>query len=229
MNEPASPTPGQQEQLNAYFQSQAPFWKEIYSSGDVYARIHQARHQAALAWIESLALPGARVLDVGCGAGYMSVELARRGFAVHAIDSTQAMLEQAQQYAEASGVTLSLSTGDVTALSFDDRAFDLVIALGVIPWLEHPVQAIGEIARVTRPGGHVILSADNHIRLNALLDPLLNPLLVPLKRRLKLGLHRAGLRHLSSRDVGAASHSRRYINRSLAGAGLIPSRSRMLG
>jgi 2-polyprenyl-3-methyl-5-hydroxy-6-metoxy-1,4-benzoquinol methylase len=226
----ATPSPGQQEQLNAYFQSQASFWKEIYTSTEVYARIHQYRHEAALTWIASLALsPGAKVLEIGCGAGFMAIELAQRGFRVDGIDSSEAMLEQARQHAEASEVALSLSAGDVIALAFDDDSFDLVVALGVIPWLEHPGRAIREMARVTRPGGHVVFSADNRIRLTALLDPLLNPLLAPLKKNVKRALDRVGLRLLSSKDIGAAFHSRRFIDRAVARAGLALSRSKTLG
>lgn len=230
MKKHPEPPVGQQEQVNAYFQSQASFWKDIYTTGDVVARIYQHRHETALAWIDGLALsPGSRVLEVGCGAGFMSIELARRGLRVDAIDSTEVMLEQARQHAEASGVTLSLNIGDATALSFDENSFDLIVALGVIPWLEHPELALQEMARVTKPGGHVVFSADNRVRLNALLDPLLNPLLAPLKRGVKLVLDRARLRRLSSKDIGATLHSRRFINDAVKRGGLRVSKSKTLG
>ena len=216
--------------MNAYFQSQSSFWRDVYTGSDVYARIHQHRHAAALSWIDSLSLaPGSRVLEIGCGAGFMSIALAQRGLHVQAIDSTEAMLEQARRNAEASGVTLSLEIGNATSLASSDDSFDLVVAMGVIPWLEQPALAIQEMARVTRPGGHIVFSADNRIRLNALLDPLLNPALVPLKRLVKTALHRFGLRHLSSRDVGATFHSRRFIDKAVTRAGLSKTRSKTLG
>lgn len=230
MNKLPDPPAGQQDQVNAYFQSQVSFWRDIYTTDDVASRIYQHRHEIALDWIDGLALPpGSRVLEVGCGAGFMSIELARRGSRVDAIDSTEGMLEQARRHAEAAGVTLSLSIADVTALSFDDDAFDLVVALGVIPWLEQPELALQEMARVTKLGGHVIFSADNRMRLNALVDPLLNPLVVPVKRGIKFVLDRTGLRRLSSKDVGATLHSRRFINKAVSRAGLSRSKSKTLG
>jgi ubiquinone/menaquinone biosynthesis C-methylase UbiE len=228
----AIPSLKQQKQVNAYFQAESTFWKEVYSSSDVYAQIHQLRHVTALTWIDSLTLePGARVLEIGCGAGFMAIALAQRGLRVQAIDSTEAMIEQAQQNAQASGgaKSLSLGIGDVSALAFDDASFDLVIALGVIPWLERPELAIREMARVTKPGGHIIFTADNRARLNALLDPLLHPLLVPLKQRVKGALVRVGVRQLSSRDVGATSHSRRFIDQALMQANLAKTKSKTLG
>ncbi len=232
MKKLAVPSLGQREQVNAYFQSQSSFWKNIYTSSGVYAQIHQDRHAAALAWIDGLALaPGAQALEIGCGAGFMAIELARRGLRVQAIDSIEVMIEQAHQNMEASGIAglLSLSIGDASALTFSDDAFDLVVALGVIPWLEQPELAIQEMARVTKPGGHIIFSADNRIRLNALLDPLLNPLLVPLKRSVKAALDRVGLRRLTSKDIGATFHSRRFIDRAVMHAGLAKTTSKTVG
>src|SRR5947209_5082596 len=104
---------------------------------------------AVLDWIDSLApAPGSQVLEIGCGAGVMAVSLAQRGFCVHAIDSAEAMVELARQHATESGTseTLSLSVGDVYALAFEDEAFDLVIAIGVIPWLEQAELAMQEMA-----------------------------------------------------------------------------------
>jgi ubiquinone/menaquinone biosynthesis C-methylase UbiE len=228
----AIPSLKQQKQVNAYFQAESTFWKEVYSSSDVYAQIHQLRHVTALTWIDSLTLaPGSSVLEIGCGAGFMAIALAQKGLRVQAIDSTEAMIAQAQQNAQGIGGTesLSLGIGDVSALAFDDASFDLVVALGVIPWLEMPELALQEMARVTKPGGHIIFTADNRARLNALLDPVLNPLLVPLKQRVKGGLVRVRVRQLSSRDVGATSHSRRFIDQALTRANLDKTKSKTLG
>ncbi len=222
----------QQEQVNAYFQSQSLYWKDIYTANDVYAEIHRDRYRVVLDWIDSLALaPGSQVLEIGCGAGFMAIALAQRGFRVHAIDSTDAMIEQARRHAEQVEVTnlLSLSIGDTSALTFKDESFDLVLAIGVIPWIEQAELAMQEMARVTRSGGYVLLTADNQVRLNNLLDPWLNPLLPPLKWRVKKVLDRVGLRRQSLQDVGATAHSRRFIDKALAHAELRKMRSLTLG
>src|SRR5262249_33853133 len=129
------------------------------------------------------------------GAGFLSVALAQRGLRVHAIDSAETMIELTRQQAAESGVTdlLSVGAGDVYALAFKDDSFDLVVALGVIPWLERPELAIGEMARVSRPGGHITLTVDNRSALMYLLDPWMNPALAPLKRIIKSVLERIGI------------------------------------
>ena len=215
----------QQEKVNAYFQSRTSFWKDIYGSGGVFAETIRDRHAAALNWVDSLALaPGSRVLEVGCGAGFLSIALAQRGLRVHAIDSVEAMVEQARRHAAEAGVadSLCLEVGDVYALGFQDESFDLVIALGVILWLEQPELAIQEMARVTRQGGYVILSTANRTGLPSLIDPWLNPAIVSLKRGVKNLLERTGLRHRPSEEPPSKTyHYRRFIDKALARAELV--------
>jgi len=77
---------------------------------------------------------------------------------------------------------ITVSEGDVHSLGFADGTRDLVVALGVLPFLHSPAVALKEIARVLRPGGRLLLSSDNPYRLTHLVDPRLTPLLAPGKR-----------------------------------------------
>ncbi|HEX6553388.1 MAG TPA: class I SAM-dependent methyltransferase, partial [Ktedonobacteraceae bacterium] len=142
---------------------------------------------------------------------------AQRGLRVHAIDPVAAMVELARRHAVEAGVAgaLSVDIGDVYGLAFEDGSFDLVVALGVIPWLERAEQAIHEMARVTRPGGYVILTADNRLRLIHILDPWLNPALSPLKQSAKSALVRLGLRRRLPNKINPALHDRRFIDKTL--------------
>src|SRR5947209_5504643 len=85
----AVPDLQQQEKVKAYFQSRTSFWKDIYASDDVQGQIYRERQAAVLDWIDSLACaPDPCALEIGCGVGFLTVALARRGFRVHAIDSS---------------------------------------------------------------------------------------------------------------------------------------------
>jgi ubiquinone/menaquinone biosynthesis C-methylase UbiE len=232
MSRPATANRRQQEQVNAYFHSQSSYWKDIYSGGKVQGEIYRDRQAAVLAWLEELSPgPEARVLEIGCGAGMLAVTLALRGLCVHAIDSTEAMIEQARRHAEESGVIelLSLTVGDVCDLDFADASFDLVIAIGVIPWLAQPELAIREMARVIRQGGHVILTADNRSRLIYVFDPLMNPTLAALRKRVKNLLKRVKLIQLSPGATRETLHDSREIDKFLASAELVKTRGMTLG
>src|SRR5947209_17442451 len=122
MNRPAVSPDQEQEKVNAHFRSHSSFWRDIYSSGGMQAEFLRTRHAAALALVDDLALAsGARVLEIGCGAGFMSIALAQRGLRVHAIDSVEAMVEQARQNTTEAGFgdMISLGVGDACSLPFE--------------------------------------------------------------------------------------------------------------
>lgn len=186
-----------QNKVNAYFQTRVSKWKNIYARATLRGEIYRARHAVVLDWIDGLALkPGARLLEIGCGAGFLSIALAKRGFRVNAIDSVESMIEQARLHAAEmieNTSLLSLDVGDVNAMAFEDNSFDLVVGVGVIPWLERPELAMQEVARVTKPNGYVILTTDNRAGMISLLDPVHNPMLTSLKQGLNKVL--GSLRH----------------------------------
>lgn len=205
----------QQSDVGAYFQAESSYWQEVYTIPGVQPKLIRDRHTLVLDWVAGLALPpGSRVLEVGCGAGFMSIALARLGLQVCAIDSVAAMVELACRNAEESGVSSNLScgVGDAYSLEFDDASFDLVLAIGLIPWLEEAEQAIQEMARVTKPGGYIILTTANRAGLAYFLDPLMCPLLRPIKLYLKNVLVRLGL-HSNSPTL--IFHGSRNIDRAL--------------
>jgi len=228
----ADPSLQRQEKIKRYFQSQSDFWKEIYESDGVYAEIHRTRFATVLSWIDSLRLTtDSKVREIGCGAGLLSVALAQRGLHVEAIDSVEDMVEQARRHATASGTAelLCVNLGDVYALPFENNTFDLVIAIGVIPWLEEPELAVQEMARVTKSAGYLMFTTDNRARLNIALDPWLNPALVPLKQGVKNLFDRVGLRRTSLDDMRSTSHSMRFIDLTLKRFELVKTRSATLG
>jgi SAM-dependent methyltransferase len=97
----------------------------------------------------------ARVLEAGCGTGYMSKVLAERyGWRMTPLDLGREGLEYARGY----GVS-RLVQGDVTALPFQDAAFDGLVSMDVIVHLPRGVErrAFEEFARVLKPGGLLAL------------------------------------------------------------------------
>src|SRR5262249_12943227 len=137
-------------------------------------------------------------------------------------------VELARRHATDAGVTsrLFVELGDVHALAFEDNSFDLVVALGVIPWVERPGLAMQEIARVTRPGGYVILTTDNWAGLIGFLDIVHNPMLKPLKQGINKVLRAVGLHY---RVPVVTSQSCRKTDKTLASMKLDKVRSKTLG
>jgi SAM-dependent methyltransferase len=108
--------------------------------------------------VAAVAPDGARVLEVGCGPGRLSILLARRhGLEVTGLDLDPAMVERARTNAARSAQQHrrepSFLVGDVASLAFPDRSFDLVVStLSMHHWAD-PTAGLAEIGRVLRPGG----------------------------------------------------------------------------
>ena len=97
----------------------------------------------------------APVLDVGCGTGRWLRRYSARGLRAVGVDATEGMLQRAA----ASGLKCPLVVGLAQSLPFDNSSFDLVSAVTVIQHIPPADQgdALKEMARVLRPGGHLLL------------------------------------------------------------------------
>jgi 2-polyprenyl-3-methyl-5-hydroxy-6-metoxy-1,4-benzoquinol methylase len=98
---------------------------------------------------------GLDLLDVGCGPGTITVDLAARVAPgrVVGLDVSAAPLAEARELAERTGTAVTFVQGDVYALAEPDDSFDVVHAHQVLQHLADPVAALREMARVCRPGG----------------------------------------------------------------------------
>lgn len=122
------------------------------------ARYHHSRRHA----IDQVlgGCPGGDLLDVGCGPGMMVRHLldTRPGeFRITACDQSPAMIDAV---AARAGSEVRLSVGDIQELPFTDRRFDVVLAMGVLEYTDATL-ALHEVARVTRPGGLVVVTMLN--------------------------------------------------------------------
>ncbi|MGY1837055.1 methyltransferase domain-containing protein [Blastococcus sp. SYSU DS0510] len=101
--------------------------------------------------------PGLDLLDVGCGPGTITVDLAARVAPgrVLGLDLSADPLDEARTAADRAGVEVTFAVGDVYALDLPDASFDVVHAHQVLQHLTAPVAALREMARVCRPGGLV--------------------------------------------------------------------------
>jgi SAM-dependent methyltransferase len=101
---------------------------------------------------------GERVLDVGCGAGHTALAFAPRVERVDALDLTETMLEQTRKAAGERGLgNVHTQRGDVEAIPFADRDFDLVTCRLCAHHFKNPGRALAEIARVLKPSGLLLL------------------------------------------------------------------------
>jgi ubiquinone/menaquinone biosynthesis C-methylase UbiE len=103
--------------------------------------------------------PGARAIDVGCGLGDDARALSRlvgEHGEVVGVDSSTALLKRAQARCEAEDGPVKFVVADAHELPFDAGTFDAARTERTLQHLEDPARVVGELARVTRPGGVVL-------------------------------------------------------------------------
>lgn len=191
----------EQQLISSHFEKLASEWAEIYQRRGLNEFFFQERLRVVLDMAGRIGLPSpsqTRVLDIGCGAGFGTLALAKMGYTVDAIDPVQAMVDATRERARQGGQERRVRStlGDVRALCFPDETFGLVVAIGVLDWLSSVEQPLQEMCRVLRPGGHLIVTVGNRWGLRQFLQPLSNPILRPAKEFVRQLLRRGPRAHL---------------------------------
>ncbi len=107
-------------------------------------------------------LPYGRVLELGAGTGFFSLNLKLAGLVdeVHVSDLSPGMVEAAKQNAERLGFTIEGRVADAEALPYEDDSFDLVVGHAVIHHIPDVEAALREVVRVLRPGGRFVIAGE---------------------------------------------------------------------
>jgi ubiquinone/menaquinone biosynthesis C-methylase UbiE len=148
------------QQVAAHWNRRAPHFDEDFGHS-----IRTPAERAAWDRIFALVLSGRSALDaldVGCGTGFLSFELAARGHRVTGVDFAAAMIAEARRKAGGHAAAVRFEEADAEQLPFAPASFDLVISRHVLWTLPHPEAAIDEWARVLRTGGRLVI-VDSHL------------------------------------------------------------------
>lgn len=125
-----------------------------------WAAVYDAQHNPVVLAEEPVVrdvvapYPLGDALDAACGTGRHAAHLASAGHNVVGVDATPEMLEKAREKAPEA----RFETGDLAALPLPDASMDLAVCSFALTHLADPAPAIGELARVVRPGGHIVIS-----------------------------------------------------------------------
>jgi ubiquinone/menaquinone biosynthesis C-methylase UbiE len=143
------------EQVAAHWDRRAAHFDEDFGHS-----IRTPAERAAWDRIFALVLPAAPVLDaldLGCGTGFLSLDLAARGHRVTGVDFAPSMIARAEEKAAERGLRVRFEQGDAEQLPFQPASFDLAISRHVLWTLPHPQAAIDEWLRVLRPRGRLVI------------------------------------------------------------------------
>ena len=143
-----------------------------YTADDDPVALLRAESKIKCKWVEEkLEKNGIKkdqtILDVGCGAGFISNHFSRAGFSVTGLDISQESLQVAKRYDQSNSV--NYVHGNAYSLPFQSGSFDIITSMDFLEHVTDPKQAIFEMARVLRPGGYLFFHTFNRNPLSYLL------------------------------------------------------------
>lgn len=165
------------------------YYEEIGADFDRYMSDYDVERRAAV--IADLLSPirAASALEVGCGTGAITRTFRHRVTHLVVTDISERLASETAARNNAVG-----RAEDATNLSFDDDSFDLVVSSECIEHVPVPARAIGEMLRVLKPGGHLVLTTPNRLWFPVVL----------FAQRLQLRRFQGNETFLSTREVRAA-------------------------
>ncbi len=126
--------------------------EEWYTRSDHPVALLRAENRVRIPWIiEEIGPEPAHVLDIGCGAGFLTNALAEKGHTVTGVDLSQSSLEVAKTFDAEKKVRYL--AGHAYCLPFEKETFDVVCAMDVLEHVDEPAFLIAEASRVLKPGG----------------------------------------------------------------------------
>lgn len=106
--------------------------------------------------------PGANILEVAPGPGYLSIELARKGFNVTGVELSPDFVEIANKNAQEANVEVNFKQGNASNLPCEDNFFDFIVCSAAFKNFKEPIKALCEMHRVLKQGGTSLIIDMNH-------------------------------------------------------------------
>lgn len=133
---------------NAFYDELGQQWHTAF---DHPIALLRAENTLRNPWLAQLITPKSKVLDVGCGGGFLTNYLASMGHQVSGVDLSSKSLEIAKQGDATKKVVYQIA--DAKRLPYDNETFDVVSAMDILEHIENPAEAIREASRVLKPSG----------------------------------------------------------------------------
>jgi 2-polyprenyl-6-hydroxyphenyl methylase/3-demethylubiquinone-9 3-methyltransferase len=152
---------------NSFYDEYGERWYEAFDDPIALLR---AQNRLEFPWIvervEKANFETVRVLDVGCGGGFLSNELGQRNYEVTAVDRSFESIKIAQKHD--TSLRVNYMVADAYHLPFEAESFEVITAMDFLEHVERPAEIIREFSRVLKPGGLFFFHTFNRNRLSHL-------------------------------------------------------------
>lgn len=159
----------QLDRIEEYFGKNAADWQDLYARPRrVNDLVLADRRRLAVEEIRRRVAPGSRILDAGCGAGLVALDLLDAGFEVHGVDIAQAMVDLCERRFREAGVArdrYTLTRADVSHSQLVPGSYAGAIALGFLEYQDDELVALRHLHRLLAPRGTLVISAPTRNKL----------------------------------------------------------------
>lgn len=134
-----------------------------YTAEDDPVALLRAEHRARIPWILKYLKPNNDVLDLGCGGGLLTNQLALSGtFSLFGVDQSEAALTTARRHIPNTAIsTPHYIVGQADQLPFSKHQFDVILAMDFLEHIENPEKIFKEVARILKPNGYFLTHTFN--------------------------------------------------------------------
>ncbi|MFY4776056.1 class I SAM-dependent methyltransferase [Metabacillus sp. RGM 3146] len=139
------------EEAEKEWNQRAAYWSE--NSRDMWDK---GSRKGIAPFFEKFVPKEGQILDIGCGDGYGSYKLHKKGYKVTGIDFSAEMIKMARKHEIEN--QLSFIQGDILELPFEDHFAQAMLVINCIEWVSNPLKALLELKRVLKPNGYLCIA-----------------------------------------------------------------------
>ena len=158
------------DNVKIHFNRNALCWNDLYQKCAIVNDIVlDNRKNICVSFLQKYLKSDSKILDAGCGAGLVALEVVQKGFFIHGIDISLPMIKYCEQNFLKSGIPSSkylFTLGNIIDIDFPKGTFDGIIALGFLEYQENESQVLEYFHKILRPGGKLIISGPIKIKIS---------------------------------------------------------------
>lgn len=136
-------------------------WEKLAKSYDKQSRVYENAYKLSIEKVKKILEPQQNVLEIGCGTGIITLEIADLVKKITAIDISLNMIDVAKGKAEKTNVTnIEFKVADGYELPYKDEEFDVILLFNVLYIIKEPEKQLKEAYRLLKKGGYLVTATD---------------------------------------------------------------------